>query len=284
MIYIHHTSGYNAVPSREINDIKMELKKVTGKVFRRTDRYIQLALLGAHNTLQNIELDSALLMSSGEGNLSVFNRLRDHRHMSQQPPRPIDFINLLSNTAGFYVAQYLNLNGKNLFLSHHGFPTQMALILAENDLRLEKQKQFLLGGVDELLEPVSYTKKFLGICNDTALGEGSNWLTVNMQKDGALASIETMVEELNHKEVLDFISRLDNKYRIAFGMRTNPEEIVAFMESTQCSRFDYESTCGYYETVPFYSMRLFIEQEQGQLVFIDCFEKRYRVNTLRVFG
>ena len=284
MIYIHNISGYNAVPGKETDNIKAALKTATGKVFRRTDRYIQLALLGAYGHKENIKLDSALFIASGEGNLSVFNRLRNQRFIDQQPPRPVDFINSLSNTAGFYVAQYLNLNGKNLFLSHHGFPVQMALLLAENDLKLKKQKQILLGGVDELLEPVAYTKKFLGICDDTNLGEGSNWLAVTMQEDGAAASVETMAEELSRDEVFDLISSLDTKSQVAFGMRTSTEDITAFMESAQCSRFDYESTCGYYETVPFYVMRHFVEQERGQLVFIDCFEERYRVMILRVFG
>ncbi len=284
MIYIHSISGYNAVPGKETDDIKAALKIATGKVFRRTDRYIQLALLGAYRNRENIQPDSALFIVSGEGNLSVFNRLRDQRFLHHQPPRPVDFINSLSNTAGFYVAQHLNLNGKNLFLSHHGFPTQMALLLAENDLKLKKQKQILLGGVDELLEPVAYSKKFLGICDDTILGEGSNWLTVSTQKKGALASVETMTEELSREGAINFIRSLDTNSQVAFGMRTKPEDLTAFMKSTPCRRFDYESTCGYYETVPFYVMRHFIERERGQLTFIDSFEKRYRVTTLRVFG
>jgi len=284
MIYIHHTSGYNSKPELKENDLKAALKIATGKVFRRTDRYIQLALLGVCRSRGNIQLNSALFIASGEGNLSVFNRLRDQSFIHHQPPRPVDFINSLSNTAGFYVAQYLNLNGKNLFLSHHGFPAQMALLLAENDLKLKKQKQILLGGVDELLEPLGYTKKFLGICDDTPLGEGSNWLAVSAQKDKALASIENMTEELSQEEVLGLISLLDAKSQVAFGMRISQEDIAAFMGRARCGRFDYESTCGHYETLPFYVMRYFIEQEKGHLSFIDCFEKRYRVTTLRVFG
>ncbi len=284
MIYIHRIGGYNAVPGEERPDIKAALKTATGRVFRRTDRYIQLSMLGAHQIAENIESDTALFMSSGEGNLSVFNRLRDQQYIDHQPPRPVDFINSLSNTAGFYVAQYLNLSGKNLFLSHHGFPVQMALLLAENDLKLKKQKQILLGGVDELLEPVAYTKKFLGVCDDTVLGEGSNWLSVSAQEEGALASIETQPEEMDRDAVIDFIATLNPHAKVAFGMRTDPKDIMAFTQQSPCARFDYESSCGYYETVPFYVLRRFIEHEKGQLVFIDCFEERYRVVTFNVFG
>ncbi len=282
MIYIHAIGGYNAVPGEELTDIKAALKAATGKVFRRTDRYIQLSMLGAHEVAANIDSDTALFMSSGEGNLSVFNRLRDQQYIDHQPPRPVDFINSLSNTAGFYVAQYLNLKGKNLFLSHHGFPAQMALLLATNDLKLKKQNQILLGGVDELLEPVAYTKKFLGVCDDTVLGEGSNWLSVSMQAENALASIEIQVDEKNRDEVIDFIATLDPHAKVAFGMRTNLNDITAFMEASHCIRFEYEASCGYYETIPFYVLSRFVESENGQLAFIDCFEERYRIMILNV--
>lgn len=284
MIYIRRTGSYNLVPGKESPDIKAALKVATGKVFRRTDRYIQLCLLAVHQMAGNIDSDSALIMTSGEGNLSVFNRVRDQRFIMHQPSRPLDFINSLSNTAGFYVAQYLNLSGKNIFLSHHGFPAQMALLLAENDLKLNKQKQVLLGGVDELLEPVAYTRKFLGLCDDTALGEGSNWLSLSTQRNGALAAIENQTEELSREEVLEFIGTPGSRFLLAFGMRTPIKDIAAFMKQSQGARFDYESSCGYYETVPFYVLNRFIECEKGQLVFIDCFEERYRIMVLTVFS
>jgi len=284
MIYIHHLFGYNASPDERLCDIKSKLKAVTGKVFRRTDRYAQLTLFGAYAAKEFIETDTALIVSSGEGNLSVFTRLRDHRHISRQLPRPVDFINLLSNTAGFYLAQYLGLKAKNLFVSHRGFPAQMALMLAENDLQLKKQKKILLGGVDELLEPVDYSRKFLGICDDTPLGEGSNWLIVTTQKDGAKASLETITEELSFEEMRNFLIEQGEDTQVAFGMRTGERRIASLMKSIRCKRFKYEATCGYYETQFFYIVRHFIEKKSGKLVIIDFFETRYRINILRVFG
>ncbi|OQX57069.1 MAG: hypothetical protein B5M52_08165 [Helicobacteraceae bacterium 4484_230] len=47
MIYVHHIGGYSASADDGRRDIKALLKAQSGKVFRRTDRYIQLALLGA---------------------------------------------------------------------------------------------------------------------------------------------------------------------------------------------------------------------------------------------
>ena len=63
MIYIHRIGGYNAAPEDERMDTKAALKAASGKVFRRTDRYIQLSMLGAHEVSENIESDSALFMA-----------------------------------------------------------------------------------------------------------------------------------------------------------------------------------------------------------------------------
>jgi len=284
MIYIHRVSGYSTTLEDGRCDIKALLKAQSGKTFRRTDRYIQLALLGVGNFVGNIEPDTSLFVSSGEGNLSVFNRLRDQQYIDHQPPRPVDFINSLSNTAGFYVGQYLGLRGKNLFLSHHGFPAQMALILAQNDLSLKKQRQILVGGVDELLEPISYTRKFLGVCNDMGMGEGSNWLILSSEKEGAQAGMDIMPEEIDKESIFALMNSLDSRSKVAFGMRMPVDDVAAFMEHSACSRFNYESSCGYYETVPLYAINQFVEQEKGQLLFIDYFEERYRVMTLSVFG
>jgi len=285
MIYIHRYGGYHAVPSDAPRDIRAELKAHKGNIFRRTDHYIRLALIGAYEVAENLANDTALFLASGEGNLAVFNRIRDQKYIEHQAPRPVDFINSLSNTAGFYVAQHLRLEGKNLFLSHHGFVSEMALLLAENELKLQKQRQILVGGVDEKLEPAAYSKKFLGICDDTELGEGSYWLLLRAQKYGALASLQTNVQELSKPELLHFLSGHDMQgVQIAFSMRCRAEEIEHYLEHTGCERFAYESRCGYYETVPFYVLADFIEREKGKLLFVDCFEARYRVITLSVFG
>ena len=171
MTYIHKTGSLNLQEGESL-DVKALLKEATGQPFRRSDRFIQMALLGAYRTVgdEKLESDTALYMASGQGNMAVFNRLRDQQHVLKQPPKPVDFINSLSNTAGFYVAQFLGLHGKNLNLTQHGFVVYMTLLLAQNDLNIGAQKQILVGGVDELLEPVSFTKKFLGICDGRELG------------------------------------------------------------------------------------------------------------------
>ena len=147
MIYIHNVGSLNIKEGEEF-DVKKVLVETTSKPFRRTDRFIKMALLGAVRAIGNRSLNpqTAIYMASGQGNQAVFNRLRDQQQIYHQPPKPVDFINSLSNTAGFYVAQFLGLHGKNLNLAHHGFVSHLMLLLAQNDLKIGKQNRYNITG------------------------------------------------------------------------------------------------------------------------------------------
>ncbi|WP_345976823.1 beta-ketoacyl synthase N-terminal-like domain-containing protein [Sulfurimonas sp. HSL3-7] len=278
MIYIHQWGSLNRKEGEAL-DVKAALKEVAPKMVRRTDRFIQLALLGAYRAVDGNPIDphTALYMASGQGNLAVFNRLRDQRYIDHQPPKPIDFINSLSNTAGFYVAQFLGLHGKNLNLAQHGFVAEMALLLAQNDLRLGKEDQVLIGGVDELLQPASFTRKFLGICDGRELGEGSNWMLLNTRKEGALASLEVVSGVMSLTEVKQHLEAVTKTTKVAFGLRCNEAAVNALLEGNALERFCYESGCGFYETAAFYAMNRFIEEGEGRMLFIENFEEDFRL-------
>ena len=278
MIYIHNIGGLN-LKEGDAFDVKGTLKKATGNPFRRTDRYIQLALLGAYRTVGDTKLEpeTALYMASGQGDLAVFTRLRDQQHVLKQPPRPVDFINSLSNTAGFYTAQLLNLHGRNLNLTQHGFVVHMTLLLAQNDLQIGAQNQVLVGGVDELLEPVSFTRKLLGICGDQAMGEGSNWMLLNNRREGAMASLDIVREAMSLSEVKSYLGGVQKAVKVAFGLRCSEATVSALLETEALERFRYESECGFYETAALYALIRFIEEGEGELIFIEQFEELFRL-------
>ena len=278
MTYIHKTGSLNLQEGESL-DVKALLKEATGQPFRRSDRFIQMALLGAYRTVgdEKLESDTALYMASGQGNMAVFNRLRDQQHVLKQPPKPVDFINSLSNTAGFYVAQFLGLHGKNLNLTQHGFVVYMTLLLAQNDLKIAAQRQILVGGVDELLEPISFTKKFLGICDGRELGEGSNWMLLNARREGALASLEVIDGVMSLSEVKQHLEGVSKTTKVAFGLRCSEAAVNTLLEGSALERFCYESGCGFYETAAFYAMNRFIEEGEGRMLFIENFEDDFRL-------
>ena len=274
MIYVHQIGTLNCNENEEF-DVKAAWKAVLPKSIRRTDRYIQLSLLGAYRAVEGVKLpqDTALYMASGQGNLAVVKRLRDQLYINQQPPKPVDFINSLSNTAGFYVAQFLNIEGKNLNVSRLGFVVETTLLLAQNDLSLKKEKMILLGGVDERQKSRSFTQRTLGISDTTALGEGSNWMLLSAEEEGSLASIEVGKVFLNLENLKEYIDSLDETTKIAFGLRCEKADIDVLLQG----RKRFSVSCDFYESAAIYYLTTFIVSGSGELVFIDRYKERYRV-------
>ena len=284
MIYIQQIAIVNH-PQPDQVDVKMLCREVAAKFVRRTDRFIQLGILGVAqiSQKQTISENTALYLTSGQGNIAVFKRLCDYRFIEKSPPKPVDFINSLSNTAGFYIAQFLGLNSKNNNIYHHGFAAEMALILAQCDLNLNKEKQVLVGGVDQFYEPVEIAKQYLGIKSDVALGEGSNWMLLNNCREDAQASIEVITEVMVFEQVQDFIAREVDDSQLAFALRCPDALVNRLMTNNAQKRFSYESHVNFYETVVLYALNHFIETEKGLLLFVDYFEGKFRLIKLNVF-
>jgi len=275
MIYIHNSSSvYHS--EDETFDVKAAWKAIEPKTIRRTDRFIQLSLLGAYRAVDHLTLakDTGLYMASGQGNLAVFKRLRDQRYIQKQPPKPVDFINSLSNTSGFYVAQYLKIEGKNLNVSRLGFVIETLLLLAQTDLESDRERQLLLGGVDELQTPVAFTRKTLGLCDDRALGEGSGWLLLSKERTGALASIEVEKREMDADALALYLKGIDRSCSILCGQRMVSE--CALVEAC-CPHHDViKNEAGFYETALLGAIHAFLQSGSGTRVFIDTYNKRYR--------
>jgi len=278
MIYVHKVGLLNS-KSDETLDVKSSWKAISPKMIRRTDRYIQLSLLGAYEAVGEMELDpsTALYMASGQGNLAVFKRLRDQRYIHKQPPKPVDFINSLSNTSGFYVAQFFGLHGKNLNVSRHGLVIENILLLAQTDLELGRESVALLGGVDELQEPAAFTRRTLGICDERALGEGSNWMLLRSEENNALASIEVIKQDMDISTLQKYLEDVSTPAQIAFGQRCEEVAVAEIISHFKGERFAYESLCNFYETSTLFILNHFIQTGSGTLYYVNSFENRYRV-------
>ena len=108
------------------------LKPVCREHFRRVDRFIQLALLGSGRCVAGQELapDLALYLGSGLGPMSNNITTQQQLIRDRLLPKPFNFINTLGNSAGYYVAKNLGLNGQNLFISRRGASFQATLVAA----------------------------------------------------------------------------------------------------------------------------------------------------------
>ncbi len=275
MIYIHAAAVYNPPPGNALPDLKSELKKITGKSYRRIDRFIQLALIGAHQAAAGYKLDpeTAIYMTSGQGDIPVFERVRYQRYFQKMMSKPVDFVNLGGNIAGFYVASHLKLAGANLFLSHKQFTVQMALLLAQSALELKQESAILLGGVDEYSENQELAKKLLGVESSIRLGEGSNWMLIKAEAEGARAALSVYPESFNLPQLKTLIEKLAAESFLAFSRRLPASTIAGLMAlRTDLPRFDYELSSAYYETLPLYVLNSFLQEtgkDYGTLIHID---------------
>ncbi len=272
MIYVHAVGIHNSIPSGELPDLKTELKTLSGRNYRRIDRFIQLALLGAHKAVSSYKLepDTALYLTSGQGDIPVFERVWRQRYFQKMMSKPVDFVNLASNTAGFYVSSRLGIDGANLFLSHKHFPVQMALLLAQSDIELGKQSAILLGGVDEWRENQELAKKLLGVDVATELGEGSNWLLLSGKSAGSMAAVQVNSGRFSYAQIKAEIGKLEPGIFLSFSGSLSDfliTELLALRGDLQ--RFYYERSCAYYETQPLYILNKFLVDETGKLLHID---------------
>ncbi len=280
MISIRAIGIHNTLPKSELPDLARELKSLSGKVYRRTDHFIQLAIIGAHKAVNGYELpdQTAIYITSGQGNISVFDRVCEQSRLWKLLPRPVDFINLQSNSAGFYVAAHLGLNGKNLFLSHHHFPVQMTMLAAQNDVQLGKQKAVLIGGVDEWIPKQELAGKLLGVDKTTALGEGSNWMLISAEAEDAVGTFEMEPKFLDKTQLHRLLSAAETETYLAFSRHFPESEATKITNMhTECKRYCYENSCGYYETLPLYVLNRFLSKKKGRLIHVDVNEERYMV-------
>lgn len=284
MIYIQQTAIVNHQQPEQV-DVKSLCREVAAKFVRRTDRFVQLGILGVEKIQRKraVKEDTALYITSGQGNISIFKYLCDCQFIEKMPPKPVDFINSLSSTAGFYLSRFLGLNSKNINVFNHGFAVEMALTLADCELRLGKEQQILLGGIDQLFEPADIARRYLGLVPDVLLGEGSNWMLLNNERENALASINVINQAMSVDRLKAYVEGVSADSQIAFSLLCPQATVEALMDGNALMRFCYEPQVDFYETVMLYVLNRFVQTQKGKLIYIDYFEGSSRVTELEVY-
>ena len=285
MIYIKKSGIYNNIPEKYQSDPREELLGLSGKSYRRIDRFINLSILGAHKAVGDSLLDpeTGIYMCSGLGNINVFEKVRDQRMIEKRLPRPVDFINMVSNAAGFYVATHLGLMGKNVFLAHHHFPVQMAMFAIQTQFHYGKINDFLLGCVDECIDNHALARKLYGLPEDAVLGEGSNWMLIQHSDAKAQAKLELGFMVKGFDAIRQQLEANKSMQYISFSPRFHEDQIKRILAiNPKWQLFDYESESGYYETMAMFAINRFLEIYTDKnahlvhsLIHLDIFEDEY---------
>lgn len=182
MLDILATGDYYAAidDHRADPDLRDELARACSQRLRRIDRFTQLCLIGSHRCAGDLPLPPQTGLYLGSRFASISNTISVHTQMIEhgQVPKPANFINTLSNSAGFYVGKNLQLEGKNLFVSRIDASTEAVFQIARLDLDNRQVETVLLGIVDEAPHPLADHRRRLGVAADTPLAEASHWFLV----------------------------------------------------------------------------------------------------------
>ncbi|HXB96625.1 MAG TPA: hypothetical protein VNZ54_01145 [bacterium] len=182
----------HAVGDGPLPDLDAAIREACREPYRRVDRFIQLALLGAARCVGERILDPtcALYLGSGVGpegnNILVQEQIcRDHLL-----PRPFNFVNTLGSAATFFVSKDRAMDGQGWWTSRRGASLEAVLELALNDLELGVCEQALVGIVEECPAPYEDHRKRVGAAPGQALAEGSHWLLLQGEPKAGAGKLE----------------------------------------------------------------------------------------------
>lgn len=203
--------NYCEAVTADVPDLKPLLKETLGQSVRRIDRFIQLALIGAASCVNSAQAngaelptDTAVYLASGRGDMEITVEVQRDLFENAHAPKPLNFINTVSNAASFYIAQNLKLSGRNQFIASRHWAFEVALQAALLDLALGKTRSALVGVVDVIVPPLADHRQRLELDPATALAEGSHWLWLDnhslaASSLGTIESVRTFIDkdELN---------------------------------------------------------------------------------------
>ena len=177
-LHIYASGDHYHDVAEPLPDLKALTQATTGRAMRRIGRFIQLAMIGAARCAQanSIPSSTAVYFSSARGDLELTVDIMTQLFRDGQTPKPLGFVNTVSNAACFYVAQLLALKSQSNFVCNRYFAFESVLQLAALDLSLGKVDSALVGSLDIATAPLSEHRQRLQLSSDTIMGEGSHWL------------------------------------------------------------------------------------------------------------
>jgi hypothetical protein len=256
---IYAVGEHYHVVDEPLPDLKALTQAATGKAIRRIGRFIQLALIGAARCAGQAPLPSetAVYFSSGRGDLDLTLEIMTQLFRDGQTPKPLNFVNTVSNAACFYLAQQLGLHSRSNFVCNRYFAFETALQLATLDLSAGVVDAALVGSVDVATAPLAEHRQRLQLPIDAPIGEGSHWLWLGpsdpaRRRLGALTAVRHFTDR---DALLGWIRQQDlhrPRCRIAAGQFIDADDFAIVQGAARLpsvfaarsSRAYYDSHCG----------------------------------------
>jgi hypothetical protein len=266
-MFIHNAATFLTRPA-DVKTLKEELKRYTDVYFRRINKFVMLALIGAYRCVlnQQISRDTSIYLTTENGNLgdteSVLSQIYRHHSL----PMPYNFINTMANTASFYVAQGLNLTGRNISISSQNLSFERGLELLKTDMDLHVVRSALAGSVDEATASESHFREKSGLLHDQVNQvDRSCWLYLRSEQDGAVGEVTAIRSFQTKQDSLQWLETHGHSYSrplfLSFGMAIGSEEKEAWKQRIRPDgEFDYIRDCGYLNATTACGVAEFVNQ------------------------
>jgi hypothetical protein len=233
-------------------DLKPLVKEATGQPVRRVGRFIQLALIGAGRCIgaRTLAPDTGVYFTSGRGDMEVTSEVMHAIVRDGEAPKPLHFINTVSNAACFYVAKHFGLGGRSTFLCNRYAGFEAALDLALLDLETGCVSEALVGSVDIVVPPLAIHRRRLHLDADTPVAEASHWLLLRRASGaGAIVEISRIFGDADAAAAWISARDLDADTPVATGQFMTPDALETIVARCGLSRrFAYREGRAHYDT------------------------------------
>jgi hypothetical protein len=254
-MYIHNYSKFVSPPVDDTTIYKQEISRYTKLKFRRANKFVLLSLAGACQCAhgQAVKTDTAVYLTTENGTLGDTETVLGQLYHKHEFPMPYNFINTMSNTASFYVAQSFDILGRNLILSSKQLPFERGLELLRSDLVAGVVKEALFGGVDEVsFSKSQFETKFKQPYRDYKMIEGSCWLLIKADNSGALGEIAAIESFGSLNETAEWLKyqRFKRPVILSYGMLIDHGQKESLGQAVlHEGEFNYISEYGYFDSV-----------------------------------
>jgi len=253
-MYIHSYSTFVRPPGDDTKIYKQEISRYTKLKFRRANKFVLLSLVGACQCAhgQAVKTNTAVYLTTENGTLGDTETVLDQIYHNHEFPMPYNFINTMSNTASFYVAQSFDILGRNLTISSKQLSFERGLELLRNDIVGGGVKEALIGGVDEVsFSKSQFETKFNRPYRDYEMVDGSCWLLIKADARGSLGEIAAIESFGSLNQTAQWLKRQRFKRPVilSYGMLIDPGQ-KAFLSRAVIheSEFNYISEYGYFDS------------------------------------
>jgi len=255
-------------------DLKPLVTEAIGTPVRRIGRFIQLALIGAGRCAKQVALpnDAAVYLGSGRGDLEVTIEVMQSIMRDGRAPKPLTFINTVSNAACFYVAQSLNLASQSTFVCNRYFAFETMLQLAKLDLEHGTVESALVGTVDMVVPPLAAHRIRLEIASEAPVADASHWILLQTQPSstavGRLIAAEHFADANELRAWLED-QPIDARWKLAIGQFMPRVEADEWQRALGLEVFDYLIGRPYYDSQSGATIGEFLRREKGTLLHLN---------------